>query len=684
MAEVRSEKLQRAESKIRGDGKDLHISGEPGMGKTEFLSHLQSRLEPEYTIVEKVVRRQHDINNIARDLLHSVRREAPERDSKPNQLKNISAGIGPISGGGTVDDRVRDIHKLEDLTADMSGSPLIICLDDIHKIADDEQEVCDFIGEIASVLGDQVHLITAGRITVSGISEVQQIYLGYFTMNQTRKFLQMEFESLSEETVRSVHSKVDGHPLYLDLLIAISESEEDFRLPENEVYSTIEKQYIESLPLETEEFLRNVAPLPELDEKKVSAILDGKSQTEASRSLRALEQRVIVQEVNRTDEGDKLYKIDEHFREFLLQKHPNSDKVHRSAFDYHIDKLQEIFNKDSDGVWKLLLPHAFNVKHHLDGIYGESSPKDYRKELDRLDLTYPERAPVIVHTGLSMFTTEAIALFQAEQDQFNSWLLEEAENKPVAELVVQLIELILSQFDSENSMELADIQVDASVDDLPMESEPFTNVDLTDNQVSHLRQSFIYIFSFFFEEEPYRSEEHRQHAIKSFDRYGISVEVLMDFKERLESVLLNSTLGDQAGEIMKEYFESMETELEKSVLSSLDMYEMRSQTVEFGMDMFDTIHTEALLESGLIADLALECGEVLEQADNPAFSLFWYTMFLSYFRQHQEKSDCFGELVDRFEQQLAERKSYEERIDEPIFSAEDTEETVELESIETS
>ncbi|GAA3880902.1 hypothetical protein GCM10022627_37470 [Haloarcula argentinensis] len=84
MVEVRYEKLQRAESKIREDGKDLHISGEPGMGKTEFLSHLQSRLESEYAIVKKVVRRQHDINNIARDILHSVRREAPERDSKPN------------------------------------------------------------------------------------------------------------------------------------------------------------------------------------------------------------------------------------------------------------------------------------------------------------------------------------------------------------------------------------------------------------------------------------------------------------------------------------------------------------------------------------------------------------------------------------------------------------------------
>lgn len=682
MAEVRSEKLQRAESKIREDGKDLHISGEPGMGKTEFLSHLQSRLEPEYTIVEKVVRRQHDINNIARDILHSVRREAPERDSKPNQLTNVSAGVGPVSGGGTIDDRVRDIQKLEDLTTDWSGTPLIICLDDIHKIADDEQTVCDFIGEVASVLGDQVHLITVGRITISGISEVQQIHLDYFSVTQTNKFLQNEFGSLPEETARSVHSKVDGHPLYLDLLTASSESEEDFRLPEEEVYSTIEQRYIDSLPLETEEFLRSIAPLPELEERKVSAIFEEKSQTEASRSLRSLEQRVIVQEVNRTDEGDKLYKINEHFREFLLQKHPDSEEIHRSAFDYHVRKLREIFNDDSDDVWRLLLPHAFNVKHHLEGIYGEGNPEDYRQEIDRLGLTYPERAPVIIHTGLSLFNTEVISLFQAEQDRFSNWLLEEAENEPVAELIVQLIELILSQFDSEDSMGLSDVQVDASVDDLPMESEPFSDVDLTDEQANHLRQSVIYVFCFFFEEEPYRSEEHRQHAIKSFDRYGISPGVLKNFKERIEAVLLNSELGDQAGEIIEEYFESMETELEKSVMSSLDMYEMRSQTLDFGMNMFDSVHKEALLESGLIGNIAIECGEELEQADNPAFSLFWYTLFLSYFRQHQEKAGCFSELVDRFEEQLAARKSYEEEIDEPIFSAEDTEETVELESTE--
>ncbi|MDS0255974.1 hypothetical protein [Haloarcula argentinensis] len=500
-------------------------------------------------------------------------------------------------------------------------------------------------------------------------------------MNQTSRFLQNEFGSLSEETVRSVHSKVDGHPLYLDLLTASSESEEDFRLPDEEAYSTIEQRYINSLPLETEEFLRNIAPLPELEERKVSAIFEGKSQAEISRSLRALEQRVIVQEVNRTDEGDKLYKINEHFREFLLQKHPNPEEIHRLAFDYHLKKLREILKDDADNVWRLLLPHAFNVKHHLEGIYGEGNPEDYRQEIDRLGLTYPERAPVIIHTGLSLFNTDVISLFQAEQERFSDWLLEEAENEPVAELLVQLIELMLSQFDNEDSMGLSDVQVDASVADLPMESEPFSDIDLTDEQVSHLRQSVIYIFSFFFEEEPYRSEEHRQHAIKSFDRYGISVGVLKDFKEQVEEVLLDSELGDQAGGIIQEYFDSMETELEKAVMSSLDMYEMRSQTLEFGMDMFDSVHKEAFLESGLITDLALECGETLEQADNPAFSLLWYSLFLSYFRQHQEEADCFEELVDRFEEQLLARKSYEKGINSPIFSAKNTEETVELESI---
>jgi len=66
-----------------------------------------------------------------------------------------------------------------------------------------------------------------------------------------------------------VHSKVEGHPLYLSLLTESTEDAADFELPEDAVFDTIEKRYIESLPAETEQFLRQVAVLPELSERNL-------------------------------------------------------------------------------------------------------------------------------------------------------------------------------------------------------------------------------------------------------------------------------------------------------------------------------------------------------------------------------------------------------------------------------
>jgi len=679
MAEVRTKKLQRANSKIREDGKDLHISGQPGIGKTEFRNHLHGRLSDKFKIEQKTVRNQHDSSDLIRHVLHMARRSAAERDAKPNEVVNVSASVGPLSGGATVDDRVQDIHKLEDLTKDWSGQPLILSIDDIHKISDDEKTVRDLIGEISAALGDNVHLITVGQISASQIKGVQQFHLSYFTLDQTRRFLEPESSDISEETVRDVHNKVDGHPLYLDLLSATSEFEDDFDLPEDEVFQTIEQRYLESLPFETEEFLRRISPLPELNEKTVNAILEDSSQTEVSRRLRNLNRRAIVKEVNRTDEGDRLYKIQEHFREFLVRKHEDPAKINRKALDYHLNKLLEIIGEESENTWARSLPHSFHVKHHMEELYGDFNAEDFQVELDRVDIRYPDRMMIIVYAGLSIFNTDVLSLLKQERDRFRDWIFDELENDPTADLIVQLADWGLSQFDDE-PMELSDVRVDASLDDLPEQSEPFAEFEMSEKHVDELQRSTFHILSFFFEQEPYQSEEHRRLAMKNFERYGISLSVLKRFRDRLEEVLLNSELGDEVGDVLEEYFDSLEKELLKAHVSDLDMYDIRSQSMRFGEELFDSVHQDVLLDSGVFADMALNCGEVLEDAKNPAFAMLWYSMFIAYFRQNPEETECFEELTDRFERMVAARQSYEEDLDDPMLLADDAKDTVELET----
>ncbi|WP_436926051.1 hypothetical protein [Halosimplex amylolyticum] len=99
--------------------------------------------------------------------------------------------------------------------------------------------------------------------------------------------------------------------------------------------------------------------------------------------------------------------------------------------------------------------------------------------------------------------------------------------------------------------------------------------------------------------------------------------------------------------------------------------------------MFDNVHIEVLLESGLLENLALECGEVLEDAENPGFALGWYCLCITYFRDQSEHVTCLDELESRFEQMRDEWQLYEKDMEEPMLSVDAAEEIAELESPES-
>jgi len=112
--------------------------------------------------------------------------------------------------------------------------------------------------------------------------------------------------------------------------------------------------------------------------------------------LRRLNRQVIVQEVNRSDAGDKIYKIHERFRRFLMQKHPNPTRDHRTALEHHFEELLQKIGEESDETWKEILPHSFHLRFHLTSLHDEVTPEYFLKE------TRPvwNYAPGTRHTGV--------------------------------------------------------------------------------------------------------------------------------------------------------------------------------------------------------------------------------------------------------------------------------------------
>lgn len=684
MVEVRQEQLQRAYSKIVDDGKDLHISGQPGIGKTVFLDNLQSRLSDEYKSREKTVSSHHDPDDLESDLLHLARDAAKQRDLRPNQVTGLSAGVlSFLSLGAEKDDREEDRHKLEQLTADWSGTPLVLVLDDIHKIADEEETVRDVISDFSSLLGENVNLVTAGQISLSRTVPVEEIHLNLYTRDETQRFLEATFDDVTTDCVQEIHTAVEGHPLYLRTLAEYTDDLDDLRLPRDDVYSRIEEYYIESLPPETEQFLRQVAPLPELDEKTCNGIIDDLSITEIDRILRMLSQRVIVQQVNRTNDGTKIYKIHEGFRRFLIQKHENEEAVHRNAFQYHI---REIADKVPDGgkeAWESSIPHSFYVNYHLNEIYSdEVTPDHFITELDRMDLSYPLRGIVVFYTSVGIMPKEAPDIWRLEFSTLSDWLYETVEHEPVADFLHQAVDCFLSQFHDDNPKQLEDIQIEGSLDDLPMESQPITELDISEQHAQRLRNSVDYTLKFFLVEEPYRSKTHREHALKLLDTYGLSLDVVLAFRSQIKAILSDSDIGDEFDEVTEQYQESIGSELENSLASSLDFYELSEQATDLGTEILENFHYRTLLSSGLLEEIAVDGGDVLEDADNPAFATAWYALFIAYFRKNDPDSPVFSEVKSRYIAQLEQRREYEEDLESPMFNAKETAKNLELEEAE--
>ncbi|WP_207587163.1 hypothetical protein [Halomontanus rarus] len=680
MVEVRQTKLHRAYSKIVDEGQDVHISGQPGIGKTEFFNNLQERLSDGYHIEEKVVSEHHEPKDLENDLLNLARTAANQRDLQSNQLISFSFGLPSFfSGGATKDDRERDLHKLESLTSDWSGTPLLLFVDDIHKIADDENVVRGVISEFSAALGENVQMITAGQISASRVNDIEDIPLTLYSLEETRVFLEDAFDDLTDDIVQDVHSRAEGHPLYLRLLIESTDDIEELRLSRDEVYTTIEERYLDSLEPEIEQFLRQVAPLPELDEKTCHGIVDNLSVTEITRILRTLNQRGIVQKVNRTDDGDNLYKIHEHFRKYLAQKHQNQDEVHRNAFQYHIYEISEKIPNNGKEAWANSLPHSFYAQYHLREIYGDNITADhFLEEMDRLNLSYPRRGLVVVYTSIGVLPEEALNIWDLEFPVFNDWLSEEVENEPLADFIKQLVEWWLSQF-QDDPKRLEDIEVDASLDDLPIEEKPVEELDISKQHAKQLRISRDHVFQFFLGEEYYHNKAHQEQALKLFDRYGISLDVAIEFKDTVISILSDSEVEDELDHLTDQYHKGVGELLEESLMSRIDVHQISHHAMDLGQEMFETLHYDIFLSSGTPEELAIEGGEVLEDAENPAFAMMWYALCTTYFRENWPDSEVFDEVKDRYLEQRENRRIYEEELEEPIFEVEETSKAVVLE-----
>jgi len=336
----------------------VHIAGEPGVGKSTALSHIENEYTPGYGVAITTIGEHHSIQDLYREVYSAIFARLP--DELKEESRKLSGGSGSAFGFGgglsfesdspkapNLQIGYRDVlSKVSDLFPDEQR--LIICVDDVHKLSKG-QATQDAIKEAASYLDSNITLVTAGRLTFDELST--SISVTMFSEAQTVSLLIESFPDITEERARQIHKQLSGHPLHVGLLIESDDTRAIPDIPQGEIYDEIESRYLRSLSDDEERFLIATSPLLELDERRCKTVIAdryGFDQVDISRILRSLRERVIVQELGRNADGFRLYKIHDVFRDFLIQRlaDKEEDGIHQRAFRYYAEKSLNAANTE--------------------------------------------------------------------------------------------------------------------------------------------------------------------------------------------------------------------------------------------------------------------------------------------------------------------------------------------------
>ncbi|GGL41693.1 hypothetical protein GCM10009037_26620 [Halarchaeum grantii] len=674
---VRSDELDTVHEAIHAGEQTVHLYGEPGVGVNQFLDDVLEDLEDRSRVRGVTVRRGHTPDVIAQDLLAGARDAAGVIQSFKNQVTGVDLGIWNFSVGVQLDDRSRHLKKLQLLTENLSiGDPLVLYLKDVHKIAPDSPEQTrDFLRELSEALGPAARLVTTGRIPYDGAA--CSIELEMYDLEESGIILRDAFEGISESRIEEIHSAVDGHPYYLDLLIETSDTEPELQI-RDDVYDYIEKQYLKSLSEREETFLRYTSPLIELDAELCTNILDDFSRSEVRQTLESLREKIIIRELGRSDESGLLvYDVHPLFREFLYERTDETDTTHRAAFQYY---AHEAFAEQDTSQLAPLQGFAYSTFAgiHLENLLGENpSPTELASEIEQLGFGPGERLNFVMGFAPYSPLDHHSRLLVPEIDRFYETFAEqEVEEGEEADYRVGLllINLLRGQVRSRGPVEFEKTAYDIYESVLEeIQEDKFTDY-LDEPDGAAVQDGLEMLCRVMIYREATTEEEKREQQKEILDvleTYGLDREVALGFfaecrtfLDTLESnvdveTALESRVGsmiDDAGEdgMVRTSLVQMQDDLFMEVLGGIG---------EFASRMAD--------DSEWVIQFIEAAGEELGRAENPVFAAMWYSISGQLLGLFTEDAAVLSPLQDRFETYRDARAEYEQVLDSPLIEADE-------------
>ncbi|MFP9061719.1 ATP-binding protein [Natrialbaceae archaeon A-chndr2] len=358
---------------ISEDQSLIHLSGEPGIGKTWMLRRIQWEYEPEIEVVSRNLGAHSSVKDLYRVLFSAIVEKLPDDfKEEGRKLAGLSASAAGFGAGIELESTSAKVPSMNvdhrDSLMQVSkhlpdNNQFLICLDDIHNLHSDSDVVRDAVKEAAGLTPSNVQLVTAGRYRFNQFE--REIRIDSFTKDQSTGLLRQEFPDLKAREEQKIYDRLGGHPLYIGLLIETNQNSNSPKIPKGDVYEELEQRYLNSLTEEEEMVLTQTSPLFVLNKQVVSAVLpDNVTKFTVRRTLKDLENRVIVQSLGRNENHENEYKIHDVFREYLLNGIDEcvKKKVHKNAFEYYSERILQLQKDSVDlhveaGIVSSCLPH---------------------------------------------------------------------------------------------------------------------------------------------------------------------------------------------------------------------------------------------------------------------------------------------------------------------------------------
>lgn len=342
----------------------IHIGGGPGIGKSATLEWLTSTLDDSYDTHLFQLYATHDVESLTKAVHSKLYESLPLRQRLKYRLSDIN-GLQLSSFGiefETQSDNIDDLKTVAALIPD--EKTVVLCIDDIHKLADEKRNVQDSIVRLADSLPANVRIVSAGRILFEGGSETV-IELHPLSKEQVEELLQAT-AGIEAHTAHQLYDRIGGYPYYFALL---SESNQQITadgsipdLTEHEFRRYIEENYLQSLDTNEERFLRQTVPLIELDEHICCLAVPELTRTDARRVLSTLRDRCIVEDSG-YDQSVRKHRLHDNFREFLC----DLERTDRTV-EQLLEHLPEAPVEDRQRITEALAEIAADDPTHLEDV----------------------------------------------------------------------------------------------------------------------------------------------------------------------------------------------------------------------------------------------------------------------------------------------------------------------------